>query len=156
MQRWTKKTKEGCNAGSSLYKKRSGRLHIYLLQENHKDSPMSSEQRAITYCKGTQGSESTTSPKVSIRGVQQCLCDFVHHTSRRKPQLTNHQRKTRIIFQGNILLWIWRSRNLSCGGMRQLSVTGNRGGKVQLQQGSNPLPPRHIEATVEHPDYIIV
>ena len=95
----------------------------------------------------------------SVRTVNRRIADlgYTSHRPVKKPLLALKQRKNRVAFAKKYLQWdtdkwlsvLWSDESTFC-------VTDGRGGNIHQHHGSDPLDPRYIEATVKHPDSVMV
>ena len=159
VQRWTKKKREVGDAEVPLHKKRPGRPRknsqrtLKLLQRQVEQEPRITAKELKE--RNTQLLENT-----SVRTIQKRLRDdlgFQHRAPRRKPLLTNQQKKKRVIFSKKYLNWdLEKWKTVLWSDEATFTVTGNRGGKVRLRRGADPFHPKYTEGTVKHPDSVMV
>ena len=159
VQRWTKKKREAGDADVPLHKKRPGRPRknsqrtLKLLQRQVELEPRITAKELKE--RNKQLLENT-----SVRTIQKRLRDdlgFQHRAPRRKPLLTNQQRKKRVVFSKKYLNWdLEKWKTVLWSDEATFTVTGNRGGRVRLRRGTDPFHPKYTEGTVKHPDSVMV
>ena len=98
--------------------------------------------------------------KVSDRTVR----DYLHHdlkykrcVARKKPLLNEKQRSNRLIFCKKYIKWdLEQWKTVLWSDEAQFDITENRRGKVYRRRDSDPYDPKYCQATVKHPDSLML
>lgn len=159
VQRWTKYFREAGSTEIPITKKRSGRPRsvpprtLRLVQREIEKNPRITSKELKKKNPKLLG-------KVSDRTVREYLhrdLEYKRCVARKKPLLNEKQRSNRLKFCKKYLEWdLERWKTVLWSDEAQFEVTENRRGKVYRRRDSDPYDPKYCQATVKHPDSLMV
>lgn len=159
VQRWVKRFRDGGGVSLPGHKEHPGKAK----KINQRTLNVIRRQLEVNprlTAKEIQQGNPNLLASVSLRTVQHYIHDDLQYLSHRplpKPELTERQRRNRLIFAKKYKEWDvvkWRSVLWSDEAM--FCVTGNPSGRVYRRRGSDPIDPKYTRGVVKHPDKVMV